>query len=121
MGKIPVVCPIGKCSGLQNKMASALKRFIPLFDRVLIQKAEAVAKTKTGIIIPEKAQAKVLIGKVIAVGDGMRTETGSVIPPSVKAGDDVFLPEFGGTKITLEEKDYFLFRDTDILAKLKPE
>lgn len=47
---------------------------MPLFDRVLIQKAEAVAKTKTGILIPEGSQAKVLTGKVIAVGEGQRTE-----------------------------------------------
>ena len=54
--------------------AGALKRFVPLFDRVLIKKAEAITKTKAGIIIPEAAQAKVLTGEVVAVGSGARTE-----------------------------------------------
>ena len=47
---------------------------MPLFDRVLVQKAEVVTKTASGILIPEKSQAKVLTGKVVAVGEGMRTE-----------------------------------------------
>ncbi|XP_050732920.1 10 kDa heat shock protein, mitochondrial-like [Eriocheir sinensis] len=102
-------------------MAAALRRFIPLFDRVLVQKAEAITKTSSGILIPEKSVAKVLTGKVVAVGEGQRTESGSLIPPAVSVGDEVLLPEFGGTKVTLEEKDYFLFRDSDILAKLKSE
>jgi chaperonin GroES len=50
------------------------KRLIPLLDRVLIQKAEAVTKTKGGIVIPEKAQAKVLRGTVVAVGPGARNK-----------------------------------------------
>jgi hypothetical protein len=50
------------------------KRLIPLFDRVLIQRAEAVTKTKGGIVIPEKAQAKVLRGTVVAVGPGSRNQ-----------------------------------------------
>ncbi|XP_042234106.1 10 kDa heat shock protein, mitochondrial-like [Homarus americanus] len=102
-------------------MAGALRRFIPLFDRVLVQKAEAVTKTSSGILIPEKSVAKVLFGKVMAVGEGVRTESGQVIPPAVAVGDEVMLPEFGGTKITLEEKDFYLFRDSELLAKLKSE
>ncbi|MPC30452.1 heat shock protein, mitochondrial [Portunus trituberculatus] len=48
-------------------------------------------------------------------------QSGSVVAPAVSVGDEVLLPEFGGTKVTLEEKDYFLFRDSDILAKMKSE
>jgi hypothetical protein len=50
------------------------KRLVPLLDRILIQKAEAVTKTKGGIVIPEKAQAKVLRGTVVAVGPGSRNQ-----------------------------------------------
>ena len=53
---------------------AAAKRLIPLFDRVLIQKADAVTKTKGGIVLPEKAQAKVLQGTVVAVGPGSRND-----------------------------------------------
>lgn len=45
-----------------------------MFDRVLIERAEAITKTKSGIVIPEKAQQKVLKGTVVAVGPGQRTE-----------------------------------------------
>lgn len=48
-------------------------------------------------------------------------QSGSLVPPVVSVGDEVLLPEFGGTKVTLEEKDYFLFRDSEILAKMKSE
>lgn len=54
--------------------SGAVKRLIPLFDRVLIKKADAVTKTKGGIVIPEKAQAKVLKGTVVAVGQGTRLQ-----------------------------------------------
>ncbi|XP_063602410.1 10 kDa heat shock protein, mitochondrial-like [Penaeus indicus] len=102
-------------------MAGALKKFVPLFDRVLVQKAEALTRTAKGILIPEKSVAKVLTGKVVAVGEGARTEAGTTIPPCVTVGDEVMLPEFGGTKVTLEEKDYYLFRESELLAKMKNE
>lgn len=96
----------------------ALKNFVPLMDRVLVQKAEALAKSKGGILIPEKAQSKVLEGLVVAVGPGARNSTGAHIPMSVAVGDKVMLPEFGGSKLELEDKEYTLFRETDLVAKL---
>nr|AIU47044.1 heat shock protein [Phenacoccus solenopsis] len=100
--------------------AAVAKRLIPLFDRVLIQRAEAVTKTKGGIVIPEKAQGKVLKGTVVAIGPGSRNNKGEHIPPSIKVGDVVLLPEYGGTKVELEEnKEFHLFRESDILAKLE--
>lgn len=48
-------------------------------------------------------------------------QAGTTIPPSVAVGDEVMLPEFGGTKVTLEDKDYFLFREAELLAKMKSE
>lgn len=53
---------------------AAVKRLVPLFDRVLVQRAEAITKTKGGIVIPEKAQSKVLRGTVIAIGPGPKNE-----------------------------------------------
>ena len=54
--------------------AGALKRFIPLFDRVLIERVAAETQTKGGVLIPEKAQAKVQTGTVVAVGPGSRAD-----------------------------------------------
>ncbi|XP_057379201.1 10 kDa heat shock protein, mitochondrial-like [Daphnia carinata] len=100
-------------------MANALRRFIPMFDRVLIERAEAMTKTRGGIVIPEKAQQKVLKGTVVAVGPGSRTEKGDLVPLAVKVGDQVLLPEYGGTKVEIEEKEYHLFRESDLLAKIE--
>ncbi|XP_075213172.1 10 kDa heat shock protein, mitochondrial [Lycorma delicatula] len=98
----------------------AIKKLIPMFDRVLVLRAEAITKTKSGIVIPEKSQGKVLHGTVVAVGPGSRNNTGEFIPTQIKVGDKVLLPEYGGTKVELEEnKEYHLFRESDILAKLE--
>lgn len=100
-------------------MSGAIKRLLPLFDRVLIQKAEMVTKTKGGIVIPEKAAEKVLKGVVVAVGPGARNEAGNHIPLQVKVGDTVLLPEYGGTKVSLsDEQEMHLYRESDILAKI---
>ncbi|XP_018909032.1 10 kDa heat shock protein, mitochondrial [Bemisia tabaci] len=98
---------------------AAAKKLKPLFDRVLIQKVEAVTKTKGGIVIPEKAVGKVLEGTVVAVGNGQRNNNGEIVPLHVQVGDKVLLPEYGGTKVTLEEQEFHLFRESDILAKLE--
>merc|ERR1711972_523351 len=100
-------------------VSGSLKRFIPLFDRILVQRAEAMTKTKGGIIIPEKSQGKVLEGTVVAAGPGARNEKGETVPMSVQVGDQVMLPEFGGTKVEIEAKEYTLLRESDIVAKCK--
>lgn len=70
-------------------------------------------------MIPEKAQAKVQQATVVAVGPGSTNKDGKVTPVCVKVGDKVLLPEYGGTKIVLEEKDYFLFRDGCLIIAVK--
>lgn len=95
----------------------AFKKFLPLFDRVLVERLTPELKTKSGILLPEKTSGKIVRAKVIATGNGLRDEKGNVVPMNVKVGDDVLLPEYGGTKVLLEETEYHLFRDGDILGK----
>jgi len=106
-------------SAARVAVESIAKRIRPLFDRVLVEKAEPIAKTKGGLYIPEKAQGRVVHGTIVATGPGARNEQGTNIPLSVSVGDSVLLPEYGGTKIELDSKDYFLYRENDILAKLQ--
>ncbi|XP_055903275.1 10 kDa heat shock protein, mitochondrial-like [Eupeodes corollae] len=99
---------------------SSIKKLIPMLDRILIKRAEAISTTKGGILIPEKSQAKTLEGLVIAVGPGARNTNGQHVSMAIKEGDKVLLPEFGGTKIELDDKkEYILFRESDILAKIE--
>ncbi|ETN74384.1 hypothetical protein RB195_010719 [Necator americanus] len=93
-----------------------LKSFKPLHDRVLVERLAAETKTKGGIMLPEKSQGKVLEATVISVGPGGRNEKGEIIPMSVKAGDHVLLPEYGGTKVVVDEKEYSIFREQDLLG-----
>merc|ERR1712025_1449660 len=108
---------------IHDKMSvsGSLKRFLPMFARILVQRADAITKTKGGIIIPEKAQGKVLEGTVIAAGPGARNEKGDTVPMSIQVGDQVLLPEYGGTKIEIEAKEYTLLREADIVAKFAKE
>ncbi|XP_006868027.1 PREDICTED: 10 kDa heat shock protein, mitochondrial-like [Chrysochloris asiatica] len=95
----------------------AFRKFLPLFDRVLVERSAAETVTKGGILLPEKSQGKVLQATVVAVGCGSKGKGGEIQPVSMKVGDKVLLPEYGGTKVVLDDKDYFLFRDGDILGK----
>jgi len=101
-----------------SAVSAVAKKIMPLFDRVLIQRAAAETKTKSGLLIPEKAQTKGLEGVVVAVGPGARSETGAFIPMSVEVGDKVLLPEYGGSKLEMEGEELQMFRETDIVAKL---
>ncbi|RDY07818.1 10 kDa chaperonin, mitochondrial, partial [Mucuna pruriens] len=93
------------------------KRLIPSFNRVLIEKIVPPSKTSAGILLPEKS-SQLNSGKVIAVGPGSRDRVGNLIPVAVKEGDHVLLPEYGGTQIKLDDKEFHLFRDEDILGIL---
>ena len=59
---------------------------------------------------------QVLEATIVSVGPGARNEKGELIPISVKAGDRVLLPEYGGTKVVVEEKEYTIFREQDLLG-----
>ncbi|GLT58711.1 hypothetical protein SLA2020_315810 [Shorea laevis] len=93
------------------------RRLIPAFNRVLVEKILPPSKTNSGILLPEKTP-QLNSGKVVAVGPGARDRDGKLIPVSVKEGDTVLLPEYGGTEVKLGEKEYLLYRDEDILGTL---
>ncbi|XP_039396507.1 10 kDa heat shock protein, mitochondrial-like [Mauremys reevesii] len=95
----------------------AFRKFLPLFDRVLVERCAAETVTKGGIMLPEKSQGKVLQATVVAVGSGSKGKSGEIQPVSVKVGEKILLPEYGGTKVVLEDKEYYLFRDGDILGE----
>jgi len=91
---------------------------LPLFDRVLVERFAKETTTKSGIMLPEKSGGKMLNATVVSVGPGTRNaSSGEFHPCSVKPGDKVLLPEYGGSKIEIDEKEYFLFRDNEILGK----
>ena len=97
----------------------AFKKLRPLMNRVLVKKAEPLTKTKGGILLPESKQDQLNFGVVVAVGPGRHLDNGQLKPVTVKEGDTVLLPEYGGSRVTLaDEVEYFIYRDDDIVGTL---
>ncbi|XP_053454811.1 10 kDa heat shock protein, mitochondrial-like [Nycticebus coucang] len=96
--------------------AQAFRKFLPFFDQVLVERRAAETVSKPGIMLPEKSIGKVLQALVMVVGSGS-VKGGEIQPVSVKVGDKVLLREYGGTTVASEDKNYFLFRNGDILGK----
>jgi chaperonin GroES len=88
----------------------------PLQDRIIVERVEEETTTASGIIIPDTAKEKPQEGKVIAVGNGKKTEEGKVIALDVKVGDKVLFGKYAGTEIKIEGKDYLMMREDDILG-----
>jgi chaperonin GroES len=92
----------------------------PLSDHILIEPIEKEEKTKAGILLPETAEKeRPEQGKVIAVGPGKKTSSGKIIPLGVKAGDKVLFTKYGPNEIKVDDKEYLIAKEEDILAVLE--
>jgi len=91
----------------------------PLADRVLVEPLEEKEVKKGGILIPDSAKEKPQEGKVIAVGPGKLDEDGKKIPMTVKKGDRVLMPKYGGAEIKIDDKTYQIVREDDILGVIE--
>lgn len=89
----------------------------PLHDRVLVKRIEEKETVKGGIIIPDSAKEKPQEGEVIAAGAG-KIEKGERVPLDVKAGDRILFGKYSGTEIKLDDQEYLILREEEILAKL---
>ena len=88
----------------------------PLADRVVIKPSPADEKTKGGIILPDTAKEKPVIGEVVAVGPGKVADDGKKIPPEVKVGDKVLYGKYSGTEVTIDGDEYLIMREADVFA-----
>jgi chaperonin GroES len=88
----------------------------PLEDRVVVKPHEAEEKTAGGIVLPETAKEKPLMGKVIAVGPGKVLDDGSTAKPSVKKNDVVLFGKYGGSDVEIEGTEYKIMRESEILG-----
>jgi chaperonin GroES len=88
----------------------------PLHDRVLVRRIEAEEKTAGGIIIPDTAKEKPQQGEVLAVGSGKRDETGKLVPPDIKAGDQILFGKWSGTEVKIDGEDLLIMKEDDIMG-----
>lgn len=99
-------------------MPATKTRLRPLHDRVLVQRIEEEEARYGGIIIPDTAKEKPQEGKVIAVGTGKRTEEGKTLPLDVKAGNRVLFGKYSGSEVKIDDEEYLILREEDILGVL---
>jgi chaperonin GroES len=90
----------------------------PLHDRVVLKRIEETQTVKGGIIIPDTAKEKPMEGEVISVGPGKIMKDGKRVPMDVKAGDRVLFGKYSGTEINLDDHEYIIMREEEILAVL---
>ena len=90
----------------------------PLGERVVIEVAESDVTTASGIVLPDTAKEKPQKGKVVAVGTGKLLENGQRAGLEVKEGDSVVFSKYSGSEIKVDDKDYLIVRESDILASL---
>jgi chaperonin GroES len=90
----------------------------PLYDRVLVKRVEDKEVVKGGIIIPDTAKEKPMEGEVIAAGSGKITDDGKRAGLEVKPGDRVLFGKYSGTEIKIDDQDYLIMREDEILAIL---
>jgi len=90
--------------------------FRPLHDRVVVRRIDAEEKTSGGIIIPDTAREKPQEGEVVAVGPGLRDESGKLIELSVKAGDRILFGKWSGTEVKIGGEELLIMKESDILG-----
>ena len=91
----------------------------PLADKVLVERLEAENKTAGGIVLPDTAKEKPQQGKVVSVGPGKTLEDGSVKKMGLKKGDKVLFTSYAGTDVKINEKEYLIMSESDIMAVIE--
>ena len=90
----------------------------PLHDRILVKRVEEQEVRRGGIIIPDSAKEKPQEGKVVAVGNGKVTDDGKKIALDVKTGDRILFGKYSGNEVKIEDEEYVIMREEDVLAIL---
>ncbi len=88
----------------------------PLHDNILLEPVISEEKTTGGIIVPDTAREKSMKGKVVATGPGKLSKEGERLPIDIKEGDIVLYAKFSGTEFKMDEKEYLIIKEDDILA-----
>ncbi len=91
----------------------------PLADRVLVEPLEAQEVKKGGIIIPDTAKERPQEGKIVAVGSGRVTDEGKKVDMEVNVGDRILYGKYSGSEVRVEDKEFLIMRESDILAVVK--
>ena len=101
--------------GTATKSPKPATKIQPLADRVIVRLAEDSEEMRGGLYIPDTAKEKPQQGEIIAVGPG-RFEKDKRVPMDVKVGDKVLYGKYSGTEVTIDNEQYLILRESDVLA-----
>ena len=99
---------------MATKSAAGVK-ITPLADRVVVKASEDTEQMRGGLYIPDTAKEKPQQGEIIAAGPG-KYEDGKRVPMDVKVGDKVLYGKYSGTEVTIDNEQYLILRESDVLA-----
>jgi chaperonin GroES len=94
-------------------------KLVPIRDRIVIKLLEAETTTAFGLVIPDSATEKPSQGDVLAVGTGKLAEDGTVVPMVIKAGDRVLFGQHAGQTVKLDNEEFRILREEDVMAIVK--
>lgn len=99
-------------------MTATATKIRPLGDRVVVKPIQREEVTKSGIVLPDTAKEKPQRGQVVAVGPGRMTDDGKRLPMEVKVGDEVLFAKYAGMELKIDDEEYLILSEKDILAVL---
>jgi chaperonin GroES len=91
----------------------------PLQDRVAVEVLEGEQKTPGGVIIPDTAKEKPIQGIVVAVGEGIKNESGNRVSIDVKVGDRILFGKWSGTEVEVNNKKLLIMKESDIMGVIE--
>ena len=93
-------------------------KVVPVGDKIVVKRLEAVEKTAGGIVLPSSAQEQSQQGRVLSVGDGILLSDGNRAEGQVSEGDRVLFSTYSGTEVSVDDENLLIMREDDILAIL---
>jgi len=97
-------------------MAKTQTKLTPLGDRVVVRPKQKEEMTKSGLVLPDTAKEKPQEGEVIAVGPGRVLDNGNRVAMELKVGQSVLYAKYAGTEFKVEDEEYLILREPDVLA-----
>jgi len=96
-------------------------KLVPLADRIVVKNVEEEEVRVSGLVIPDTAKEKPQQGEVVAVGPGRRDDDGKLIPMDIEVGDIIVYAKYSGNDLKLDQTDYLILSEKDVLAKIVKE
>jgi chaperonin GroES len=112
----PLSVPITEAKGDTSMAVATDVKIRPLYDRIVVRRKEAKEQMRGGLYIPDSAKEKPQEAEVVAVGEGKFNEAGSRMKLDVKKGDTVLIGKYSGTEIKIDDVEYTILREDEVLA-----